>query len=103
LASIENEYVEELVNKEFLNIVLSRENNEIILDLKKFNVLDNFIKGRIILLCANVLFGNAKGIEKKHIEDIIKLCERNIGNKYLTPNKNFKVFVGQGNIVFSKV
>ena len=34
-----------------------------------------------------------KGIEKTHIEDIIKLCEKNIGNKYLTPNKNIKVFL----------
>ena len=31
--------------------------------------------------------------EKIHIEDIIKLCEKNIGNKYLTPNKNIKVLV----------
>ena len=33
-------------------------------------------------------------------EDIIKLCEKNIGNKYLTPNKNIKVLVKNQKIYF---
>ena len=49
------------------------------------------------------LFNTTKGIEKVHIEDVIKLCERNIGNKYLTPNKNLKIFVKKGVIAISKV
>lgn len=102
LASKENKYVENIVNEEYLKILLSNENNKIVLNLKEFNVLDNFIKGKIILLCVFNLFGNTKGIEKKHIEDIIKLCERNIGNKYLMPNKNVKFFVGQGEITITK-
>ena len=36
---------------------------------------------------------DAKDIEKVHIEDILKLCENNVGNKYLTPNKNIKVMI----------
>lgn len=102
LASKENKYVENIVNEEYLKILLSNENNKIVLNLKEFNVLDNFIKGKIILLCVFNLFGNTKGFEKKHIEDIIKLCERNIGNKYLMPNKNVKFFVGQGEIIITK-
>ena len=46
------------------------------------------------------LFGTTKGIEKIHIEDIIKLCEKNIGNKYLTPNKNIKILVKEHKIYF---
>ena len=102
LASQENKYIEEIVNKEYANILVSTDSREIVLKLKEFNALDEFIKGRIILLCVFNLFGSTKGIEKKHIEDIIKLCERNIGNKYLTPNKNIKFFVGQGNIVITR-
>ena len=49
------------------------------------------------------LFGTAKGLEKVHIEDIITLCGNNIGNKFLTPNKRFKVYVKDGKIYFSKV
>ena len=102
LASQENKYIEEIVNKEYANILVSTDSREIVLKLKEFNALDEFIKGRIILLCVFNLFGSTKGIEKKHIEDIIKLCERNVGNKYLTPNKNIKFFVGQGNIVITR-
>ena len=41
----------------------------------------------------NKLFGTTKGIERIHIEDIIKLCNNNIGNKYLTPNKKTKIVI----------
>ena len=75
----------------------------IILDLKKFCSLDRVIQKRIILYAINKLFGSTKGIEKIHIEDIIKLCNRNIGNKYLTPNKNTKVVIKNKKIyIFAK-
>ena len=68
-------------------------NAEIVINLKKFNSLEKVIQKRIILYSIKKIFGNTKGIEKIHIEDIIKLCNNNIGNKYLTPNKNLKVEV----------
>ena len=39
-------------------------------------------------------------IGKIFIEDIIKLCSNNIGNKYLTPNKKIKVLVKNHKIYF---
>ena len=71
-----------------------------IYQLKKFNKEEKVIKSRILLYTIARLLGSTKGIEKIHIEDIIKLCENNIGNKYLTPNKNVKVFVKKGKIFF---
>ena len=56
---------------------------KIILDLKTFNNEDKAIQKRIILYTINKLFGNTKGIEKIHIDDIVKLCNNNIGNKFL--------------------
>lgn len=76
---------------------------EIILNLKKFNELDEVIKSRLIIYTINKLLGNAQGIEKIHVEDIIKLCGNNIGNKYLKPNKRIKVFVNKGKIFFIAV
>ena len=58
------------------------------------------IKARIILYTITRLFGNSCGIEKIHIEDIVKLCENNIGNKFLTPNKKIKVLVKNHQIYF---
>ena len=31
--------------------------------------------------------------QEDNIEDIIKLCNNNIGNKFLMPNKNLKVLI----------
>ncbi len=76
--------------------------NEIILDLKKFNALDNFVKSKVLLASVKKIFGTTEGIEKIHIDDIIILCSRNIGNKFLTPNKHLKVSVGKGRLNISK-
>ena len=79
------------------------DNNAIILDLKKFNSLDYLIKSRIIIYTIKNMFGTSNGIEKIHVEDIIKLCGNNIGNKYLTPNKNIKITVKNKKIYFEKI
>ena len=63
------------------------------MNLKLFNEEDKAIQKRVILYAINKLFGTTKGIERIHIEDIIKLCNNNIGNKYLTPNKKTKIVI----------
>lgn len=103
LATQENEYIDRIVKKECANIIISKTKQEVKLDLKKFNALDDFIKSKAILEYVRELFGTTKGIEKIHIQDIIKMCEKNIGNKFLTPNKNMKVFVKKGVISILKI
>ena len=73
---------------------------QIIMNLKYFNTEEKVIKSRLLLYTISRLLGTTKGIEKIHIEDIIKLCEKNIGNKYLTPNKNIKILVKNQKIYF---
>ena len=74
------------------NYEYNKSNNaEIIIDLRKFNCLDKVIQKRIILYAVDKIFGSTQGIEKIHIDDIIRLCNNNIGNKYLTPNKKIKI------------
>ena len=83
---------EEIINlkKEVYN---EQKSSTIILDLKKFNLLNIVIQKGIILYGIKNIFGTTKGIEKIHLDDIIKLCRNNIGNKFLTPNKNLKVVI----------
>lgn len=105
LARQENEYLENQTVKAYENILLEEklgqeEKNSIILSLKKWKVQDFVIKSRVIRYTINKLLGTAKDIEKIHIEDIIKLCEKNVGNKYLVPNKKVKVLVNKGKIFF---
>ncbi len=66
-------------------------NAEIIIDLKKFNQLDLLMQKKILFYAIDKIFGTTNRIEKVHIDAILKLCNNNIGNKYLTPNKNLKI------------
>ena len=86
-----------IANKE---ILIEETKEQITLDLKKFNVLELVIKNRIVLYTINRLFGSSSGIEKIHIQDIIKLCSNNIGNKFLIPNKKVKILVKNKKIFF---
>lgn len=102
VVSDEENYIEKLVLNKFKEILISERENEIVLDLKEFNDEEKVIKSRIVLYTITRLFGTSKEIAKIHIDDIIKLCNNNIGNKYLTPNKNIKVLVKNHKIYFIK-
>lgn len=115
ISSQENQYLEEVVEDEYKRIVI-RENliinntseeynlfnnhKYIEINLKQFNSLKIVIKSRIILYTINKLLGNCQGIELIHIKDIIKLCDNNIGNKFLVPNKKIKIIVKNKKIFF---
>ena len=96
----ENDYIDNQVKNIFEKIKLEETNAQIVLNLKEFNLQEKVIKSKLVLYTIMRLFGTSKGIEKIHIEDILKLCQNNIGNKYLTPNKNTKILVKGGKIYF---
>ena len=102
LAADESNYIELQTQKAFEKILIAKEKEQITLNLKEFNKQDKVIKNRLILYTAKELMGSTQGIEKIHIEDIIKLCQNNVGNKFLTPNKNLKVLVKDKKIFFIK-
>lgn len=79
---------------------LPLQNRQIVLNLKKFNSIELVIKRRVILYTINELTRTTSGIEKINIDDIIKLCSNNIGNKYLSPIKNIKITIKKGKIFF---
>ena len=89
--------------KEIFNEILIKEDrNQIILNLKLFNKQEKVIKKRIIIYSINKVLGTKQNIQMVNIEDIVKLCSNNIGNKYLNPNKNVRIFVNKGKIYFCK-
>lgn len=101
LATEENEYLQAITKQEFENLLIEKTEN-IILDLHKFNSLNLVIKRRLILYTINEVLHTTNGIEKVNIDDIIKLCKNNIGNKYLLPIKEIKIYVKKGKIYFIK-
>lgn len=113
VATEENEYLDKITIQAFNeinvreisegNIEKNKETETVTLDLKKFNNLELVIKRRLILYTINELLGTIDGIEKINIDDIIKMCSKNIGNKYLMPTKKIKILVKKGKIFFMAV
>ena len=115
ISTEENEYLDKIVEDKFNELLLKENNKEeelnydmeaydsIILNLKEFNLQDLVIKRRLILYTINKVLGTIEGIEKINIDDIIKMCRKNVGNKYLMPTKNIKIFVKKGKIFFIPV
>lgn len=108
LVANENDFIQKKVEESYNEILIKemlgnrelQQKKEIIIDLKKFNKLDLVIKNRLMLYTISRVLGTSKNIEKVHIEDLVKLCSNNIGNKYLTPNKNIKVMVNNKKVYF---
>ena len=100
LVKEEDEYLENTVKKIYKELIIEENEKQFVMDLKGFNKQEKVIKSRLLLYTISRLLGSTNGIEKIHIEDVIKLCENNIGNKYLTPNKNIKVLVKNHKIYF---
>lgn len=104
----ETEFLDKITEESYKKICEAEVYNEenkptIILDLKSFNSQDTIIRKKLILYSIKKIFGSTKGIEKIHIDDIIKLCSNNIGNKYLTPNKNTKIVIKNKKIYIMSV
>ena len=96
----EDNYIEKQVRNVYDKILVKKEEKQIALRLKEFNSQETVIKNRLILYTAKELMGSSQGIEMVHIKDIIQLCDNNIGNKFLTPNKNLKILVKNKQIFF---
>ena len=91
------------INKEVENIynrISNRSLGKIEIDLKSFQKLEDAIKQNLIIYTITKLTGSARNIEKTHIDDIIKMCNKNIGNKYITPNKNIKIVIKNKKVIF---
>lgn len=105
VATEESEYLNRVTQKAFDEICVSLEKTVETHDcIQKSKQPNNFRpkkiqqprisnKRRLILYTINELLGTTEGIEKVNIDDIIKLCNNNIGNKFLKPTKNIKILV----------
>ena len=103
VATDESNYIDLQTQRIYNKLLIEKTDKQIILKLKEFNQQEKVIQKRLVLKTIKELNGSTDRIEKIHIEDIIKLCANNIGNKYLTPNKNLKILVKDKKIFFIKM
>lgn len=102
LAQEEDEYWKKVIPEEYEKLVeeekQDRKGNRISLNLKGFQKLEPFLQSKIILYAIKKACGTTQRIEKIHIEDIRRMCQKNIGNKRLTPYQGLMVEVKEKRI-----
>ena len=89
--------------KIFKEILLTNEKNKIELDPRKFNDQEKVIQKNLILLAIKKVKGSTQGIEKVNIDDIIKLCNNNIGNKLIRPVKQLEIGIKNKRIYIKNI
>ena len=99
----EEEYILGQTKNSFEKIVRKQGKNVIELDLNSFNIEHIVIKSRLILYTIKKIIGSTIGIEKVNVQDIIKMCAKAEGNKYLNPTKDLKVSIANKTIYFEKI
>lgn len=99
----EDEYVQSETEKIFKEILLTDEKNKIELDPRKFNNQEKVIQKNLILLAIKKVKGSTQGIEKVNIDDIIKLCNNNIGNKLIRPVKQLEIGIKNKRIYIKNI
>ena len=97
------DYIEKNVKEKYEKIVEEEKENQIVINLKGFNNCEPVIKKHIVRYTINKVLGNIQGIGLIHIEDIIKMCDKEIGNKFLLPNKKIRVSINNKKIFFEAI
>ncbi len=102
-------YTNQIINEKLLVRVDDQMGNDLklgfnqkflVIDVKEFNKLDDFLKSKVVINIIQRVARSIQGIEKVNVEEIVNLCAKNIGNKYLTPTKNLKVYINKGKVAF---
>lgn len=97
------EYLEEITLKRYEEILIEKQEKRLEYDTKKFIKQEKLIQKKLILKGIEEILGTTQGIEKINIEDILKLLNNNIGNKYLTPTKKIKIGIKDKKIYFEEM
>ncbi len=98
----DDDYIIKKVNEEFDKNVIKKDNLNIVINGKNISKLEINIQKRLIIKCIEKLFNNSLEISQININDIVKLNNNNVGNKYLT-FKKLKVYINKGKLQFQKI
>ncbi len=103
LAQKETQYLQSVTKQHYDDALIEKTKHKIILDAKKMQALDAYPRSLVLLYAIETLAGSTQGVEKIHIEDMVKLIQNNRGNKYLTPNKHLKITLQNKQVQLEKM
>lgn len=99
----DEELLMDYVEKEYEELDPKVQKCAIVINTKKFIEMQKAMQARIIRKILNELMGNIQGIEKIHVDDIIRLLKNNITNKKYVIGNKFTVTILRKNIAEFKL
>jgi tRNA(Ile)-lysidine synthase len=86
----------------FKDVVINKENNKVCLDIEKIAKLHKSIQSRILRLSIEEVIKSLKGIEEKHINDIIELISKKNTGKKLDISNDVQVRISYNKLIIEK-
>ncbi|WIV13054.1 tRNA lysidine(34) synthetase TilS [Proteiniborus sp. MB09-C3] len=102
LMQMDSEFILGIVEEKYKNIVVDESPNSIVLYIDKLKNEHYSIKSRVIRKSIEKINGSLKGIEEKHINNIISLIEENITGKSINITNNIVIKTSYGNMIIKK-
>lgn len=97
----DSDFINEYTVKSLDNVMISKEENIIILDIDKLMKLHSAIIYRVIRKSIEKLLGHLIGMEEKHVESIFKLArEKKTGKRINIPN-NLEVAISYNKLIIT--
>ena len=87
----ENNFLSNLSKKYYDHCLSKFRGREVILNLKKFNLLDQAMKRRVVRLAVEQVKGDVRAVEKVHIEQAVGLAQRGKTGTKLKLPKGLKI------------
>lgn len=97
IAVLENDYMDKEAEKSFFEVAESYENS-IKYNINKLDNLHPALQRRVIRIGLEKLLGSLKGIEYKHIEEILRILHEKTGAAVMLP-RNMRAYVSYENLV----
>ncbi|KXZ38902.1 tRNA(Ile)-lysidine synthase [Alkalithermobacter thermoalcaliphilus JW-YL-7 = DSM 7308] len=97
----DSDFLDKESEKVFNDICKKEDSQTIKINVNTFNGVHKAIKNRIIRKCINFVIGNIKGIEQKHIEDVLELIQNQKTDLKINLPKGLIVYKKDEEIIFT--
>ena len=102
IMKIDSDFLMIYSEEKFIESLNKSDEISVTLDIRKINDFHESIKTRVIRRAIEELNSNLKGIEKKHIEDILKLIKTDKTGKSIDISNNIRVKTSYDNLIIEK-
>ena len=98
----DSDFLQEYTENKYSKMLEKESESKIYLNIEKFYSLHQSIKTRVVRYAIERLNGSIKGLEEKHIKDILNLVSSKVTGKKINITNNIVVKISYNNLIIEK-